>query len=39
MLSAADRKQKTEVMEAVGFADRAMCFEECDQGAKRNETM
>lgn len=26
-------------MDAVGFGDKAMCFEECDRGAKRNETM
>jgi len=25
-------------MDAVGFSDRAMCIEECDWGAKRNET-
>lgn len=25
-------------MDAVGFGDRAMCIEECDWGAKRNET-
>ena len=25
-------------MDAVGFSDRAMCIEECEWGANRNET-